>query len=155
MPNLLQLVEEKHKLALDLDAFPELSKLELAIKADDVYYAWDGTTRGEVLTSTPKSLGKGAFAQMPDSEAAEYAGTLEIIKHIKAAVMLPVRLYNAKKARALVFSTLRSALNKVTEARGEAIKTYLKPDQEEEAKIVAANVAGTKRGIAVDRPTMF
>lgn len=145
-------------LVINVDNYPILKDIQLTIKQDDDYLLWDGSKAGDKTDNKPLSLGKGIGAILPDSDSPEYRSVLKQLQEVKLALTLPQRMFNFRKARALVIKTLKSPAMKVKDkAQAEGIKSYVHRDDDkaEFDKVVDANLNGTGNAVMVDKPNMF
>jgi hypothetical protein len=145
-------------LAIKADNYPILHEIQLTVKDGDDYFKWDGKAKGDKLDKTPLSLGKGVGAVLPASDSPEYRSVLTQLQEVKLALTLPQRMFNARRARALVIKTLKSPAMKVKDsAQAQGIKSYMhrEDDKAEFDKVVDANLNGTGNSVVVDRPNMF
>jgi hypothetical protein len=143
---------------INIGNYPELKELPLTIKSDDKHFTWDGQAQGTVITGKSKPIVMGIGCEMPEAGTTEYAERLALLGRIKFDIVMPKRMFNAKKAQALVTKTFKSpAMKAKSVEQVTAIAEYVfdAKAKDEMVKAGTANVNGTGNAVVVEKPNMF
>lgn len=143
---------------IKLANYLELKELPLTIKDGDDHFKWDGQNKGAKIEGKSKPIVMGIGCEMPEAGTDAYTERLQLLGRIKFDIVMPKRMFNAKRSIALVTKTFKSpAMKAKSEEQVKAISEYIYNDADKTEMVKAgnANVNGTGNSVVVKKPDMF